>query len=620
MVNNVYATANSSAADPNVYDTSERDGAYIPQTDESGYRIEEHPYGTKRQIKVILMGAGASTLNFLKKAEDKLQNVDITVYEKNDDVGGTWLENRYPGCACDVPAVNYQFSWKIQPWSRFYAYAPEIWRYLKDIEVENDFIREYIKLRHKVKRAEWDSDAGVWRLQIEDLVTGKTLEDSAEFFINAGGVLNNWKWPDIPGLKDFKGKLLHSAAYEEGYPLDGKRVAVIGAGSSGVQIVSNIHGRVKHCFHWCRSPIWVTPSFGGRWAGKDGSNFECNKEQIALLRDDPKTYLEYRKQIENELNQRFGFIMKGSDEANEARRVASDDMKRHLKDDPRLVDKIIPKNFNVGCRRPTPAPGYLQALTAPNMTVFTDPIDSITATGFTDHTGAAHDVDVIICATGFDTSWLPRYPFIAHGHDLRDVWSQDVTSYLSIAIPSFPNHFTFCGPYGPLGHGSFMPLIECWTSYMQAVITKAQIEGIKSLAPRADVSRQFRQHADLFLQRTAWTSPCRSWFKQGRTHGQVAMYPGSRVHHLELLKAPRYEDFEIEYWNQGNRFAFLGNGFEVREGDGRDITHYLGSLGGDDRQPEYDAGLIYRLAGWTLDSSSSSSSPAATGEKQERSS
>lgn len=607
--NNLYAVEGNTA-DRNVPDKAERDGALVPEVDEFGYRINEQPYGTKRKVKVILQGAGASTLNFLKRAEEQLENVDIVVYEKNHDIGGTWYENRYPGCACDVPAVNYQFSWKIQPWTHYYAYSPEIWRYLKDIEQEHDFINKYIKLRHQIERAEWDDEAGVWRLVVKDLQTGESVNDSAEFFINAGGVLNNWKWPDIQGLTDFKGKLLHSAAYEEGYPLEGKRVAVIGAGSSGVQIVANIQRKVDRCFHWVRSPIWVTPGFGARWAAKDGNNFEYSKEQIEYLKANPKKYLEYRKQIENELNQRFKFIIKGSDEANEARKVSYDDMERHLQSNPRLVDKIIPKTFSPGCRRPTPAPGYLQALVAPNMTTFTDPIGRITPTGFIDHQGTAYEVDVIICATGFDTSWVPRFPFIAHGKDLRDIWSgeEGVTSYLSLGVPNFPNHFSFCGPYGPLGHGSFMPLIECWTDYINKVITKAQVENIKAIAPRLDVSKQFRQHADLYLKRTAWTSPCRSWFKQGRTDGQAAIYPGSRLHFFELLKAPRYEDFEITYWKM-NRFAFLGNGFATREFDGRDITNYLGLLDGNgdgqgegkDRQPDYDESLITKLAGWTLE-------------------
>lgn len=584
--------------------TAERDGAFIPEMDAQGYKILEQPMGTKRPIRVILIGAGASTLNFLKKAEEDLRDVKITVYEKNHDVGGTWLENRYPGAACDIPSVNYQFSWKIQTWSHFYSYSPEIWRYLKDIEQENDFISKYIKLKHQVEHVEWHEGKGVWKLKIKDLNTGTVVEDEAEIFVNAAGVLNNWKWPEIPGLHDFQGKLMHSAAYDEGYSLEGKKVAVIGAGSSGVQIAANIQPKVERLYHWVRSPIFITPSFGQTWAGKDGTNFSYSEEQLDYLQNNPKKYLEYRKQVENELNQRFKFIIKGSEEARIAREAATEQMERKLKGHQALIDKIVPRNFNPGCRRPTPAPGYLEALVAPNSTIFTDPITTITPTGFIDHTGASHTVDIIICATGFDTSWLPRYPFIAHGRDLSSVWAgnNNITPYINIGIPNFPNHLTFGGPYGPLGHGSFMPIIEQSTRYIFQVINKMQLEGIKSLTPKLEPSLRFRQHADLFLQRTAWTSACRSWFKQGRTDGQAAIYPGSRLHFFELLKSPRYEDYDIKYWNE-NMFAFLGNGFEMREFDGRDITNYLGCLDeeGRDVQPVYGEELVQKLAGWAME-------------------
>ncbi|KAF1957951.1 FAD/NAD(P)-binding domain-containing protein [Byssothecium circinans] len=577
-----------------------------PETDQHGYRIREQPMGTKKNVKVILMGAGASALNFFKKAEEEMENLDIVCYEKNGDVGGTWLENRYPGCACDIPSVNYQFTWKIKLWSHYYSYSPEIWEYLKDIERENDFINKYIKLRHRIDHVEWDGTAGLWRLKIRNLETDELVDDSAEFFINAGGVLNNWKWPDIPGLKDFKGKLMHSARYEEGFDLTNKRVAVIGAGSSGVQIVAAIQRKVKHLYHWVRSPIWITAGFAQTWAGKNGANFRYSDEQLEFLKKNPKKYLEYRKQIENELNQRFKFILKGSKAATKAREYSFNEMRTKLNNDARLCDKIIPKNFNPGCRRPTPAPGYLEALVANNTTIFTDHIHSITETGFVDHEGSSHEVDLIICATGFNTSWLPRFPFIANGVDLRNFWGSEkgVTSYLSVAIPTFPNTFSYCGPYGPLGHGSFMPLIEQWTRYIFSAITKLQVENIKSLTPKLAPSLHFRQHADLFLQRTAWTSPCRSWFKQGKTDGQTAIWPGSRLHFLEMMQAVRWEDYELEYWSS-NIFEFLGNGFEKREFDGRDITNYLGCLDdkGRDLQPSYDEHLIDILGGFNLDDS-----------------
>jgi cation diffusion facilitator CzcD-associated flavoprotein CzcO len=204
-----------------------------------------------------------------------MEELEMVCYEKNHDIGGTWLENRYPGCACDIPSVNYQFTWKIKMWSHYYSYAPEIWEYLKSIERENDFIAKYIKLQHQIEHVEWDDPAGLWRLKVRNLITDEVFDDSAQFFVNAGGVLNNWKWPDIPGLKSFKGKLMHSAHYEEGYDLTNKRVAVIGAGSSGVQIVAAIQRKVSHLYHWVRSPIWITAGFAQTWAGRNGANFRC---------------------------------------------------------------------------------------------------------------------------------------------------------------------------------------------------------------------------------------------------------------------------------------------------------------------------------------------------------
>jgi cation diffusion facilitator CzcD-associated flavoprotein CzcO len=187
---------------------------------------------------------------------------------------------RYPGCACDIPSVNYQFSWKTKLWSHYYSFSPEIWQYLKDISTEHDFITKYIKLRHQIERAEWDPTTGLWRLKIRNLETDSVFEDEAEFFVNAGGVLNNFKWPEVPGLKEFKGKLMHSAAYEEGYPLEGKKVAVLGAGSSGVQIVANVQPKVRKLYHWVRSPIWITAGFAQRWAGEDGANFRCTSAPL----------------------------------------------------------------------------------------------------------------------------------------------------------------------------------------------------------------------------------------------------------------------------------------------------------------------------------------------------
>jgi cation diffusion facilitator CzcD-associated flavoprotein CzcO len=176
----------------------------------------------------------------------------------------------------------------------------------------------------------------------------------------------------------FQGKLMHTARYDDSIDLTGKRVAVIGAGSSGVQCIAAVQKQVSKLYTWVRSPIWITAGFAQKFAGKDGANFNYTDRQKQWLQDNPDKYLEYRKIIESELNQRFKFIIKGTDAAKEARAYSEDEMIRKLSQDPRLIDKVIPKDFNVGCRRPTPGNGFLEALTANNTTCFTDPIDKIT--------------------------------------------------------------------------------------------------------------------------------------------------------------------------------------------------------------------------------------------------
>jgi hypothetical protein len=293
------------------------------------------------------------------------------------------------------------------------------------------------------------------------------------------------------------------------------------------------------------------------------------------------------------------------------------EMRRKLKGRTEITDAIIPKHFSIGCRRPTPGEGFLESLIAPNTTVHTKQMQRIAEDGFIAHDGTTEQVDVIVCATGFDTSWIPRFPVHAHGKNLQDVWAKDgPLSYLAVGVPEFPNFFWFVGPvsinsskgtklksgrnwrtssfqYGPLVVGSLLTIVELFTEYMISVITKMQVENIKSLAPKMAAARAFREHHDLFMQRTAWSGPCSSWFKKGDPNGSLQMYPGSRVHFFELLAQPRYEDYEIKYASS-NQWEYLGNGFHVREFDGRDTTYYLGFLNGVDRQPQFDENILPR--------------------------
>ena len=163
-------------------ETRKRPLMYNPSPDD--VNILEQLYGTKKKVRVVVLGAGMSGINFFKLAEERLQNVDIVCYEKNADIGGTWYENRYPGCACDIPSVVYQFPWRPIEWSKYYSHSPEIWGYLKTVVRENSFIEKYIKLQHRINYVSWDNDTGQWTLSIQAMATGREFKDHADLVID----------------------------------------------------------------------------------------------------------------------------------------------------------------------------------------------------------------------------------------------------------------------------------------------------------------------------------------------------------------------------------------------------------------------------------------------------
>lgn len=220
----------------------------------------------------------------------------------------------------------------------------------------------------------------------------------------------------------------------------------------------------------------------------------------------------------------------------------------------------------------------------------------ITPTGFIDNAGVEHPLDIIICATGFDTSYVPRFPVLANGKDLREVWKSDPVAYFSVMVPDFPNYFLSLGPYSA-ANGSLLPVIEFGAHYMLKIVEKCQLELIKAISPKVKATKDFQEHSDLLLKRMVWNQPCRSWYKGGTVDGLPRMYPGSRAHFVQIMQ-PRYEDFELTY-EKDNEFFFMGNGFSTREIDGSDATWYFGLVDGEDKEPDYteDEERIFVLSG-----------------------
>lgn len=267
-------------------------------------------------------------------------------------------------------------------------------------------------------------------------------------------------------------------------------------------------------------------------------------------------------------------------------------MRRKLAKKPEIGDHIIPKDFAVGCRRPTPGNGYLEALCEGNVSVVRESITAITPRGIRTADGVEHEFDVLICATGFDVSWRPSYPTIGRdGRSLSEEWKDIPNTYLSVTVPHFPNYLIFNGPFGPYGHGSFLPITELMAKHFLKMLDKMSAEAVTSFEPKVEAVQDFIEHRKLFLPRTAWSSPCRSWFKQGTIDGEVMMWPGSRVQFFETMQNPRWEDYHLKH-TTSNRFGYFGNGFAAREFDGGDLSWYLGLLDGVDKQLDVSEFLV----------------------------
>ncbi|OAL04210.1 putative monooxygenase [Phaeosphaeriaceae sp. SRC1lsM3a] len=539
------------------------------------YTVEENVLGHSRPIRVICIGAGATGLDLAYKMERHLKNFNLQIYEKNPELGGTWFENTYPGCACDIPAHIYEYEWAPNPnWSQFYASQPEILQYFRDTATKFD-LEKFIKYDSEVVEARWNEEKGQWLVKIRNRSTGATAEDWCHFLINGGGFLNNWQWPQIEGLQSFQGPLLHSASWDNNVDLAGKRVAVIGNGSSGIQLVTAIQPVAAHLTTFIRSPTWIATTLGQDFAGPNGANFDYTEAQKREFLDHPEKLVAYRKAIEADLNGGFPSALHDSPEQAQAREALTKMMRARLGKDNPFVDRVIP-SFGVGCRRPTPGVGYLEALTEKNVRVVFDPISSVVPQGIQLATGEIIELDAIVCATGFNVSWKPRFPVIGRNDiDMRDQWSERPTAYLSMAVPNFPNYILYMGPNGPLSHGSALPSIEHITKYVIKLLCKAQTEGYKSFVPSQKALNDFISHADTFLTRTVWNAKCRSWLKGGKEDGPALVHPGSRLHWFHMLMSPRWEDWEWTTENQ-NRFAYLGNGFTTMEAEGRDKAFYFG--------------------------------------------
>ncbi|KAI6088043.1 FAD/NAD(P)-binding domain-containing protein [Hypoxylon rubiginosum] len=530
--------------------------------------LRENAIYNERFVKVICVGAGASGILLAYRLKRSFNNYSLTIYDKNPEISGTWFENRYPGCACDVPSHNYTYSFEPKPdFSSVYAGSKEIKGYFQEFVAKYD-LQQFIKTSHLVTETKWSEEKGQWEVRVEDVLTGKVIHDWCHILIHATGYLNKPAWPKIPGIEKYKGTKLHSADYDESISLEGKDVLLIGAGSSAVQILPAIQPIVKRAKIFIRSPVWVLPDISSE-SGK------YSLEQIEKFVKDPRAVLELRQNNERTMNSIFTMYMKDTILQEQCKNLLTTTTKKLLQDE-EMERHLIP-DFAVGCKRVIPSGyKYLTTLKKENIDVVYSGVTSFTEDGCISDDGQSHKGDVIICATGFNTSYVPSYPVLADGRNLQEEWRESIMGYMGVGISEFPNTLTFLGPYTPVSNGPTLIAIEAQADYICSFIDRYQTEpSMHSFRPKRAACEDFKAHVASAMERLVWTDRCRNSHNNHAVGGRVpTTWPGSTLHYLEAVREPRVEDWEFGY--RGNRFAWLGDGVSQTEWDPTsDLGYYI---------------------------------------------
>jgi cation diffusion facilitator CzcD-associated flavoprotein CzcO len=454
-------------------------------------------------VRVVIIGSGFGGLGMAIRLKQAGFGA-ITILEKAARVGGTWRENTYPGAACDSPSFLYCYSFEPKAdWSRKWAPQPEILGYLEDCARKHDLLR-HIRFNTEVTGARFDEAAGVWRIRT---AAGDTVE--AEVLVSATGQLNRPSVPALPGIERFAGRHFHSACWEHDVPLDGRNVAVIGNAASAVQFVPEIAPRVRRLAVFQRSANWMVPK-NDRLYGEREKRLYARFPFLARLYR-WWIYLQYEKRFpvfrQNRLLTRLATLA--------SRRALGQQVP-----DPELQRLLLP-DYPLGGKRILISDDYYAALQRENVALVTSPIEQVTPDGIRTRDGRHVPADVIIFATGFQTTGFlaPMRIEGADGRVLDDVWQQGADAYLGLAVAGFPNFFMLYGPNTNLGHNSIVFMLECQVNYVVRCVQALAARGLRYLDVRAEVVRAYNAELQHTLRRTVWARTDHSWYK--RADGRI---------------------------------------------------------------------------------------------------
>jgi cation diffusion facilitator CzcD-associated flavoprotein CzcO len=486
--------------------------------------------GERFETGVIVVGTGFSGLGMAIQLRRDGRD-DFVVLEKADDVGGTWRDNTYPGCACDIQSHMYSFSFEQNPnWTRSFSPQGEIWDYLRRVADKYDLRRD-IHFGTEVTGARWDADEARWHV-----ATASGAEYVARFLVAGTGALHIPNVPDLPGLDTFAGRVFHSARWDHDYDVTGKRVAVIGTGASAIQFVPRIAPEVAELHLFQRTPPWIMPK--PDHAIPDWARTVFNRV--------PGAQRAYRNLLYWMLEARASGFNGHPAMLRLAQRFARWNLERAITD-PGLRAQLTP-DYTMGCKRVLVANDFYPTLNRPNVHLITDGVAEIRPTGVVDRTGVHREVDAIIFGTGFHvTDGFDYLNVIGRdGRDLAKEWrSSGIETHLGMTVAGYPNLFFLLGPNTGLGHNSVVFMIESQIRYVAEAIRLTDRERADAIEVRQSAQDRFQADIQRKLAKGVWsTGGCTSWYLDAKGVNRT-IWPGFTWRYWQRTRRLDPADFEF---------------------------------------------------------------------------
>jgi cation diffusion facilitator CzcD-associated flavoprotein CzcO len=445
------------------------------------------------QFDFVIVGAGFGGIGAAIQLK-RLGYHNFVILDRDDDLGGTWHVNRYPGLAVDVPTTTYSYFFEPNPnWSRLFTPGPEIKRYADDVADKYD-VRRYMRFNTTVEGARWDEDAKVWQVA---LAGGEVM--TTRYLITATGFLSQPHTPDIPGITGFTGKVIHTTAWDDDYDLDNRRIGIIGTGATAVQLIPELAKKAAELTVYQRTPIWVVPKIDVRFSERAKRLFRrvpLTQRAIRWLTDGIYEFIIYVG-VHHRYLRRLNI-------------AASDLAKMHrfaTVRDKELREKLTP-DYDFGCKRPTFSNGYYRTFTKQHVHLQTSGIERIEADGIVSVDGTKTVIDTLVLATGFDL-WEANFPAIeVVGREGRNLgkWWRDTRfqAYQGVSMPYFPNYLSLASPYAFLGL-NFFNTMEYQMRHMDRLLREVKRRGATTFEVTEDANTRYLDRMTELLGDSLWT-------------------------------------------------------------------------------------------------------------------